>query len=121
MKSVLRPSTKTTLIWFGLTGAATATHAGIQKKISGSGMTTLILSYEEKRNAMKIVKSLKESALLKFYLRNKWKWSKRTKNWIYWNVIRYIVFCMLLGALSLKDLLNGEGVKQSFLTYMNKE
>ena len=34
-------------------------------------MTTLILSYEEKRNAMKIVKSLKESALLKFYLRNK--------------------------------------------------
>ena len=55
MKSILRPSTKTTLIWFGLTGAATATHAGIQKKISGSGMTTLILSYEEKRNTMKTV------------------------------------------------------------------
>ena len=92
MKNVLRPSTKTTLIWFGLTGAASATHAGIEKKISGSGMTTLILSYEEICDTMNIVTSLKETALLKSYLRNKWKWSKRTRKWIYWNVIRYIVF-----------------------------
>ena len=34
-------------------------------------MTTLILSYEEKHNTMKIVKSLKECALLTFYFRNK--------------------------------------------------
>ena len=48
----------------GLTLAASTTDAAIQKKIFGSGMTTLIISNEEMNDIMKIVKSLEESSLL---------------------------------------------------------
>ena len=43
---------------------SSATDAAIQKKISGSGMTALIISNKEMIDIMKIVKSLKESGLL---------------------------------------------------------
>ena len=43
----------------GLAGATSATDAAIQKKIHGSGMTTLIISHEEMKH-MKFVKSLEE-------------------------------------------------------------
>ena len=41
-----------------------ATDAGIQKKIYGSGTTALIISNEEMEDVMKIVKSFEESGLL---------------------------------------------------------
>ena len=50
------------LIPLGSTTAAT--DAAIQKKIFGSDTTSLIISNEEMKNIMKIVKSLKESGLL---------------------------------------------------------
>ena len=43
MKIVLTPIPKSVLIEFGLTALASATDAAIQKKIYGSGMTTLII------------------------------------------------------------------------------
>ena len=64
MKSVLTPLAKSFLISLGLTAAASATDAAIQKKIYGSGTTPLIVSYEEMKDIMKIVKSLEESVLL---------------------------------------------------------
>ena len=57
----LGPLPKTAL---GLTGVASATDAAIQKKIFGSGMTTLIILNEEIDNIMKRVKFLEESGLL---------------------------------------------------------
>ena len=61
MKSVLAPLFKSVLLPLGLTTAALATHAAIQKKkIHGSGTTTLIISNEEMKDIMKIVKSLEE-------------------------------------------------------------
>ena len=41
-----------------------ATDAAIQKKLFGSGMTTLVISNEEMNDIMKIVKPLEESGLL---------------------------------------------------------
>ena len=64
MKNVLKPLAKTVLIPLGLTSAASATDAAIQKKILGSGTTTLIISNEEMNDVMKIFKSLEESGLL---------------------------------------------------------
>ena len=50
----------------GLVAAESATDAAINKKILGSGTTTLIISDEEMNDILKIVKSLKDSgALLK--------------------------------------------------------
>ena len=52
MESILKISAKRVLIPLGLTAAA-ATDAAIQKKVFGSGMTTLILSNEEMDDIMK--------------------------------------------------------------------
>ena len=64
--NVLKPLTKSDLVLIplGLTLAASATDAGIHKKMFGSGFTTLIFSNEEMNDIMKIVKSLDESGLL---------------------------------------------------------
>ena len=65
MKSVLKPLPKSVLIPLGLTSAASATTgAVIQKKSFGSGMTTLIILYEEINDIMKITKSLEDTDLL---------------------------------------------------------
>ena len=45
------------LLTIGLTVAASATDATIQKRIYGSGTTTLIISNEEMEDIMKIVVS----------------------------------------------------------------
>ena len=63
-KNGLKLLAKSVLIPLGLTAAATATDAAIQKKIFGSGMTTLIISNEEMDDIMKIIKSLEEFSLL---------------------------------------------------------
>ena len=48
----------------GLTAAASATDAAINKKILGSGTTTLIISNDEMNDILKIVKSLEDSGIL---------------------------------------------------------
>ena len=45
----------------GITAAALATDAGIQKKTHCSGVTTLIISNEEMSDIMKIVQALQDS------------------------------------------------------------
>ena len=56
--NVLKPLAKSVLIPLGLTAAASATDAATHKKVFGSGITTLIILYEETNYIMKIVKSL---------------------------------------------------------------
>ena len=65
IKNVIKPLAKSVLIPLGLTAAASAADAGIHKKILGSGnMTTLMISNDEIRNFIKIVKPLEDSGLL---------------------------------------------------------
>ena len=52
--NVLRPLAKSVLVFLKLTAAAT--DAAIQKKIFGSGTTTLVLSDEDLNDIIKIVK-----------------------------------------------------------------
>ena len=60
LKFVIKP-----LSMLGLTAAASATDAAInQKKIPGSGTTTLIISNDEMNDILKIVKSLEHSGVL---------------------------------------------------------
>ena len=68
-KNVIKPLAKSVLIPLGLTAAASAADAGINKKILGSGhnhpsSATLILSNNEMEDIIKIVKSLEDSSLL---------------------------------------------------------
>ena len=60
LKPVIRP-----LGMLGLTAAASATDAAINKKILGSlNHTTLIISNDDMQNLLKIVKSLEDSGML---------------------------------------------------------
>ena len=57
------PLTKNILAALGITAAASAIDAGIQKKIHGTG-TTLIISNEEMNDIIKIVQALEDSGTL---------------------------------------------------------
>ena len=59
------PLAKNVLAPLGITAAASAIDAGIQKKIHGSGTTTLIISNEEMNDIMKIAYAL-DSNILRF-------------------------------------------------------
>ena len=59
LKSVIKP-----LGMLGLTAAASSTDAAINKKILGSGTTTLIISNDEMKDILKIVKSIEDSGVL---------------------------------------------------------
>ena len=59
LKSVIKP-----LGLVGLTAASSAIDAGAQKKIYGSGTTTLVISNEEMNDIMKIVQDLEDSNIL---------------------------------------------------------
>ena len=59
LKSVIKP-----LGLLGLTVAFSAIDAGVQKKIYGSGMTTVVISNEEMNDIMKIVQALEDSNIL---------------------------------------------------------
>ena len=58
------PLAKNVLAPLGITAAASAIDAGIQKKIHGSGTTTLIISNEEMNDIMTIVQALEYSNIL---------------------------------------------------------
>ena len=58
------PLAKNVLAPLGITAAASALDAGIQKKIHGSGTTTLIISNEEMSDIIKIVQVLEDSNIL---------------------------------------------------------
>ena len=55
-KSVLIPLAENVLLPFGLSAVMSATDAGIQKKIYGSGTTTLLISKEEMERLMKTIR-----------------------------------------------------------------
>ena len=65
MKSVTQASAKIVLIPLGLTAAASAADAGMHKKILGSGHNiNLIISNDEMKDILEIVKSPEDSELL---------------------------------------------------------
>ena len=62
MRSVIQPLAKSVLIPLGLTAAASVADARIHKKILGSGHnTTLMISNDEMKDILEIVKSLENS------------------------------------------------------------
>ena len=64
LMKVAIPLAKNVLAPLGITAATSAIDAGIQKKMHGSGATTLIISNVEMNDIMKIVQALKDSNIL---------------------------------------------------------
>ena len=105
----LRPLAKSALLPLGLTAeaAAAAIDETIQKKTYGSGTTTLIISNEEMKDIMEIVKSFEESGLLIKGVSETIKNEAKEKKW---------GFCgMLLGTLGpslLENLLKSRNLSR---------
>ena len=64
LMKVAIPLAKNVLAPLGITAAASAIDAGIQKKTHGSGTTTLIISNKEMNDIMRIVQTLEDSNIL---------------------------------------------------------
>ena len=78
------PLAKNIFAPLGITAAASAIDGAIQKKIHGSGATTLIISNEEINDIMKIVQALEDSnILLKRVTKTIEKLNKKTKRRIW--------------------------------------
>ena len=58
------PSTKDILAPLGITATASGINAGTQKKLHGSGTTTLIISNKEMNDIRKIVQAFEDSNIL---------------------------------------------------------
>ena len=102
--NVLKPLAKRVLIPLGLTAAASATDAAIQKKIHGSGTTKLIILNEEMGDIMNIIKSLENSGLLIEVVSETIQKEAKKQKWRF--------FSMLLGTLGaslLRNLLTNKG------------
>ena len=88
------PLAKNVLASLGITAVASATDAGIQKKMHDSGTTTgtttLIISNEEMNDIIKIVQALQDSnILLKGVIKTIKNEKKRTKRRIFKYVTGY--------------------------------
>ena len=105
LMKVAIPLAKNVLAPLGITAAASAIDAGIQKKIHGSGTTTLIISNKEMNDIMKIVQALEDSnILLKGVTKTIKNETKEQKGGF---------LSMLLGTLGaslLRNLLSGKGI-----------
>ena len=64
LMKVVVPLAKNILASLGITAAASAIDAVIQKKIHGSGLSTLIISNEKMNEIMEIIQALEDSNIL---------------------------------------------------------
>ena len=96
---------KNILAPFGITTTASVIDAGIQKKIHGSGTTTLIISNEEMNDIMKIVEALEDSKILL-------KWVTKTiKNKAKEQKFGFLGMLLgTLGAILFGNMLAGKGI-----------
>ena len=105
LMKVVVPLAKNILASLGITAAASAINAIIQKKIHGSGTITLIISKEETNDIMKIVQALENSnILLKGITKTIGNETKEQKGGF---------LGMLLGTLGanlLRNMLSGKGI-----------
>ena len=100
LKSVIKP-----LGMFGLTAASSARAAAINKKIFGSGTTTLIISNEEVNDILKIAKSFEDSGILLKGVSETIKNEAKEQNGGFLSMLLGTLGASLLG-----DLLKGKGV-----------
>ena len=99
------PLVKNILVPLVITAAASAVDASIQKKIHGSGTTSLTISNEEMNYIMKIVQALEDSNILLKGV------TKTIKNEIKEQKAGFLSMLLgTLGASLLGNLLTGKGI-----------
>ena len=105
LMKVVIPLAKHVLAPIGITAAASAIYAGIQKKLHGSGTTTLIISSKEMNNLMKIVQALEDFDILLEGASKIIKKETKEQNGAFLSVLLGTLGVSLLG-----NLLAGKGI-----------
>ena len=109
LMKVAIPLAKNVLALLGITAAASAIDPGIQRKIHGSGTTTLIISNEEMNDIIKIIQALEDSNILLKGVTKTIRNETKEQKWGF--------LSMLLGtsgASFLGNLLTGKGIFKSW-------
>ena len=102
------PLAKNVLASLGITAAASALDAGIQKKIHGSGTTTLIISNEEMNDIIKIVQALEDSNILLKGVTKTIEYETKEQKGGFLSML-----LSTLGASLLENLLSGKGIARA--------
>ena len=114
IKNVITPLAKSVLIPLRLTAAASATDAGIHKKILGSGnhpslnITILIISKNKMEDVIKTVKSLEDSGLLLKGVSETVQNEAKEQKWGFLSMLLGTVDANLLG-----NILAGKGINRA--------
>ena len=110
MKNLLKSLVKSVLIPSALPAAASAADAGIQKKIFGSGATTLTISNEEMIDIMKMIKFLEDASLLVKGVSKTFENEAKEQKGGFLDMLLGTISASLLG-----NMLGGKGIKCSKL------
>ena len=106
MKSVIKPLANIVLVSLGLTAAASAADAVIHEtNLESSHNTTLMISNNEIKDILKVVKSLEDSGILLKEVRETIKNKSKEQNRGFLSMLLGILGASLLG-----DMLLGKGV-----------
>ena len=100
LMKVAIPLAKNVLAPLGITAAASAVDEGIQKKIHGSGTTTLIISNEEMNDIVKIVQALEDSNISLKGVTKTWKNETKEQKGEFLSMLLGTLGASLLGNLS---------------------
>ena len=109
-KAQLKKNRSKVLPILGLNAASSAIDAGIQKKIYGSGTTTLIITNNEMNDVMKIVQALEGQGILLKGVTKTIKNETKQQKGGFLNMLMGTRGASLLGDILSKSLLKGKGV-----------
>ena len=104
LKSVIKP-----LGLLGLTTASSAIDAGAQKKLYGSGTTTLVISNEEMNDIMKIVQPLEDSNILLNGVTKTIKNETKSRSGLFLSMLLGTLGSSLIADVLTKSLFKGKG------------
>ena len=104
LKSVIKP-----LGLLGLTTASSAIDAGAQKKLYGSGTTTLVISNEEMNDIMKIVQALEDSNILLNGVTKTIKNETKSRSGLFSSILPGTLGSSLIADVLTKSLFKGKG------------
>ena len=120
MQNEIKPLTKNVLISLELNAALSAADAGIHKNILGSGTTTLIISNDEIKDIIRIIKSLEDSVLLLKEVSEKIQnEAKEQKGGLFSMLLGTLVASLLVNILASKGI-NSAGEEVIRAGYENK-
>ena len=113
---------KNVLALLGITAAASEIDAGIQKKIHGSGTTTLIISNKEMNDILRIFQALEDSNIFLKGVTKTIKYETKEQKWGFLSMLLGTLWASLLGViLAGKGIVRAGSGRRSWSSYKKRK